>query len=498
MCRDIYQESTNLCHKREIPPASRSGILWPYEYLSSDFSDKSPYKVDRRSSIVAVSIIGMVRRLRHAVLTALLGCAGLAFGAGPYPLRIGPDHRHLIDQSGAPFLIQGDAAWSLISGLTKGEAEAYLEARRRQGFNSIIVNLIEHKFRGPVDRYGEGPFTTPGDFSTPSEKYFEHADWVIRKAGEKGIQVILAPIYLGYIGTDEGWINELVANGPEKALNWGRYVGKRYRDFDNIIWMIGGDRNPGNAREDVDAVALGIKEVDKRHLMTAHCHPENSAIDQFGDDGWLDLNDTYTYGIVHQKLLTDFNRKPPMPFVLMESTYEGEHNASAVQIRRQAYWAILCGATGQVMGNRPIWLFDPGWQSALNSTGAQDMVRLGALFASRPWHELVPDQAHRVVTDGLGEFLGLDYLSAARTRDGGTVIAYLPTSRTFTVDMTKISGKTARAWWFNPRTGRADSAGSYPTSGTKQFTPSAAGDWALVLDDAARNLPAPGAPKVTP
>jgi hypothetical protein len=30
------------------------------------------------------------------------------------------------------------------------------------------VNLIEHKFRGPVNRYGEGPFTTPGDFCTPN------------------------------------------------------------------------------------------------------------------------------------------------------------------------------------------------------------------------------------------------------------------------------------------------------------------------------------------
>jgi Protein of unknown function (DUF4038)/Putative collagen-binding domain of a collagenase len=434
----------------------------------------------------------MIKRLRHAVLITLLGCTGLAFGSGPYPLRISPDHRHLVDQSGAPFLVQGDAGWSLISGLTKEEAEVYLEARRRQGFNSIIVNLIEHKFRGPVNRYGEGPFTTPGDFSTPNEKYFQHADWVIRKAGEKGIQVILAPIYLGYIGTDEGWINELVANGPEKARNWGRYVGKRYHDFDNIIWMIGGDRNPDSAREEVDAVALGIKEVDKRHVMTAHCHPENSAIDQYRNDGWLDLNDTYTYGIVHQKLLADFNRKPPMPFILMESTYEGEHNASAVQIRRQAYWAILCGATGQVMGNRPIWLFDPGWEAALNSSGAQDMARLGALFASRPWYELVPDQEHKVVVDGLGEFLGLDYLSAARTRDGGTVIAYLPTARTFTVDMTKISGKSATAWWFNPRSGKADSAGSFPSGSAKQFTPPGEGDWVLVLDDAARNLPAPG------
>lgn len=389
-------------------------------------------------------------------------------------------------------MIHGDTPWSLIVGLTREEAEQYLENRRRKGFNSIIVNLIEHKYRGPVNRYGEGPFTTPGDFSTPNEKYFEHADWVIRKAEEKGIQIFLAPIYLGYIGTDEGWIEEALANGPEKCRAWGQFVGKRYRNFDNLVWIIGGDRNPDNAREHVNAVARGVKEFDNRHLFTAHCHPENSALDQYKDDGWLDVNNTYTYGIVHKKLLADYRRAPAMPYFLTESTYEGEHNATPVQIRRQAYWAILCGAAGQFLGNRPIWLFDPGWQAALDAAGSQDMVRLKALFNSRPWHELVPDVKHEIVIDGLGEFNGLDYLAAARTVDGGTVMAYLPSSRTVTVDLTKVSGKTVTAWWFNPRTGKADASGEFPASGKRQFTPPSDGDWVFVLDDASRNLSAPG------
>ena len=428
-------------------------------------------------------------------MLTLLACATLAHGTDHYPLRVGPDHRHLVDQTGAPFLVQGDAAWSLISGLTKEEATQYLDARRRQGFNSVIVNLIEHQFRGPVNRYGDGPFTIPGDFSTPNEKYFQHADWVIRKAQENGIQVFLAPIYLGYIGTKEGWIEELQANGPEKARNWGRYVGKRYRGFDNILWIIGGDRNPDKARDSVDAVAQGIKETDDRHLLTAHCHPENSAVDQYRNEGWLDLNDTYTYGIVHQKLLADFARQPAIPFVLIESSYEGEHNASAVQIRRQAYWAILCGATGQFLGNRPIWLFDPGWEHALDSVGALDMQRLYAFFNSRHWYELVPDPKHEVVVDGLGEFNGMDYLAAARTGDGGTVMAYLPTARAITVEMSKLSGKEAAGWWFNPRTGESTSAGKFPTSSKKEFTPPGDGDWVLVLDDADRHLEAPGGPR---
>jgi len=411
-----------------------------------------------------------------------------------YPLKVSKNQRYLVDQNNVPYLLQGDAAWSLIVALTKEEVEQYLENRHEKGFNTILVNLIEHKFckNPPKNAYGEEPFIKPGDLSTPNEKYFTLVDWVIKKAAENGIQVLLAPIYLGYEGTDEGWIKEVMASSPEKCLEYGSYLGKRYKHFDNIIWLMGGDRNPGPALKHVDMIALGIKEYDKRHLFTAHCHPENSAIDQYSSGGWLDFNTTYTYAIVHRKLLYDNNRAPTMPFLLIESTYEGEHNASEVQVRRQAYWAVLCGGFGHVFGNRPIWLFDNGWQDALNASGSIAMMYWGKIFNSRKWYDLVPDQKHEVITEGLGEFRGLDYLSAAQTIDGSCVIAYMPSRRTITVDMSKINGTKAKAWWFDPQTGKATSAGEFETNGIEDFTPPKEGDWVLVLDDISKKLPPPG------
>jgi hypothetical protein len=421
--------------------------------------------------------------------------------AGPaYPVRVSSNHRYLVDQKGTPFLIQGDAGWSIIVGLpTEQQVKQYLANRSKKGFNTIVVNLIEHKFckNPPRNADGEAPFLTPGDFTTPNEKYFAHADWVIRRAADYGIQVLLAPFYLGYEGTDEGWYQEVLANGPERCLKWGMYLGKRYRDFDNIIWVVGNDHNPGPAREDVDMAVVGIKVNDPRHLITAQCAPENSAVDQYGDSTWLDLNSTYTYQLVHDSLLRDFNRKPVIPYFLIESTYEGEHNASQVQIRRQAYWADLSGSTGQVFGNKPIWLFDPGWEEAMDGPGSQAMAYLNELFHSRPWYKLVPDQAHRVVTGGLGELTGLDYVAAAFAEDQTNVMAYLPTSRTVTVDMTKITGDSATGWWFNPRDGTATRIGDFATKGSRQFTPPAPGDWVLVIDEATLGLPAPGSKRLT-
>jgi hypothetical protein len=163
----------------------------------------------------------------------------------------------------------------------------------------------------------------------------------------------------------------------------------------------------------------GIQEFDRRHLFTAGSAPERSPAEDFGRGGWLDLNITYTYGIVHRKLLADYARRPVRPFILAESTYEGEHNASPVQIRRQAYWALLCGACGQFFGNLPLWAFygpgadmagtqfadnegrdqnsacaerpaprvsEGGWQAGLDGVGSRDMVHVRALFLSRPWY----------------------------------------------------------------------------------------------------------------
>jgi hypothetical protein len=425
-------------------------------------------------------------------LVLLLTGFDLCAAAPRYPLKLSSNHRYLVDQDNRPFFLNGDAAWSLLSALTKDEAARYLENRRALGFNTLIVNLVEHHFNGPANRAGDEPFTTPGDFSTPNEKYFAHADWVLHRANEKGLLILLAPCYLGYKGLQEGWYDEIRASGIQKCRVYGRFVGERYHDLPNIIWVMGGDRDPGDALEEVREIARGIKEYDQRNLFTAHCAPEESAADGYGGESWLDVNTTYSYAIVHQKLMADYRRQPPRPDFMIESTYEGEHNSTAVQIRRQAYWAPLCGAFGHVMGNKPIWLFDPGWEAALRGTASLDMARFAALFRSRAWYDLVPDEAHKIVTAGLGEENGLDYATAARTSDGATAIIYLPTARPITVGKAVVTGAQARAWWFDPRNGQAHDAGLFATDAAHEFIPPAGGDWVLVLDDAGKNFPAPG------
>ena len=265
---------------------------------------------------------------------------------------------------------------------TTKTGQTYLEDRQNRGFNSIIVNLLEHKFctLAPRTRSGLAPFHTPGDFSTPNSAYFDLAHQVVERAGEHGMIVWLAPAYLGYGGGDAGSFREIKAGGREKLRAYGRFVGKRFKDLPNIVWMLGGDYTPDAPDQwVVNDLAAAIREEDPTHLMTAHHSPRSSAVEAFGEQDWLTVNNFYGYEkAMFLPMLAEYRRKPVRPFVLIETTYEDEHDATPDQIRRQAYWAMLSGACGQFFGNNPIWHFDgPGiypakmtWQQALGATGS--------------------------------------------------------------------------------------------------------------------------------
>lgn len=115
-----------------------------------------------------------------------------------------------------------------------------------------------------------------------------------------------------------------------------------------------------------------------------------------------------------------------------------------------------------------------------------------ALFESRAWHTLQPDRDHTAIVAGQGEPESIDYVACALSAGGNTLIAYVPSQRTLSVDMSRISGFWANAWWYDPRTGVAHFAGTHPTRGIHGFD-SPVGDWVLVLDDASLHLGPPGA-----
>jgi hypothetical protein len=75
-------------------------------------------------------------------------------------------------------------------------------------------------------------------------------------------------------------------------------------------------------------------------------------------------------------------------------------------------------------------------------------------------------------------------------------MVYAPAGRPFRVRMSAVRGPRVKAWWFDPRDGKATAIGELPAEGERTFAPPAAGealDWVLVLDDAAAGFGPPGA-----
>jgi Protein of unknown function (DUF4038)/Putative collagen-binding domain of a collagenase len=483
------------------------------------------------------------RRFSFALLSAsfalLTGCSSNPAGASAipsfpsaeqittasayaYPLKISKNARYLMDQNNKPFRIQGDSAQSLIANLTYPEAEAYFSDRQAKGFNTININLLEHKFalRAPANRNGDPPFTSPGDFSKPNERYFAFADSIIDLAASKGMLISLAPMYLGASGGDEGWWTALIgaSNSQEVCYNFGLYIGNRYKYRKNILWVIGGDYTPPSGSEGearLHKFMEGIKAAGATQLWAGDWDSGGISTDEPAFSSSMDLNAVYTYGkagksgATYAEARKAFTYSPPRPAYLKETGYESENwvEGAPASVRKYAYRAILGGCTaGAFFGHRDIWEFatskwwsgfnfgHASWQSSLNSAGTFDMVRLGKLLDALPWFDLVPSGlagTKNFVTQGGGNYEDADYVTVAATADAKVLLAYIPpaakNSVTFTVDLALLNG-SARARWFDPASGKYTeiSPNSLQNRGARSFTTpgkNAAGatDWVLVL-----------------
>ena len=450
-----------------------------------------------------------------------------------YPLKVSKNGRYLVDQSDKPFRIQGDSAQSLIANLTYSEADAYLSNRQAKGFNTVNINLLEHKFaaKAPANLHGDVPFTRSEDFSSPNEAYFAFADSIIDLAASKGMLVSLGAMYLGYDGGDQGWWEALNnrANTQSVCYNFGRYVGKRYKNRKNILWVIGGDFMPpadseGETR--LHKFMEGIKAGGANQLWTGDWKNPSISTDEPAFSPSMDVNAVYTSGIgghtgsTYGEARKAYGYSPPRPAYLKETGYENESliPGDPASVRKYEYWAIFGGATaGGFFGNRDIWEFATAtwwsgfpfghgrWQDALDSTGTSDMVCLGQLLDSVEWYNLVPSGlagTRVLVIEGGGTYGQLDYVSAAVTTDGKLLLAYIPpiaTRSVVTVDMTALAG-SVRARWFDPTCGvyRDVPGGSFRNAGSMVFAiPGNNGraerDWVLVLEvekpDAKLNRP---------
>jgi hypothetical protein len=425
---------------------------------------------------------------------ALAGILAAPAGCQVSPLQVGPTGRYLTDSSGTPVFVNGDAAYSMVAQLTYAQANQYLTDRAGRGFNAIITNLLEGFFAdlAPKNIANVAPFTG-ANFTTPNPAYFALVDSMISRANQLGIHVFLFPLYLGNPWS-QGWGNQVNAASVSAMTSWGTYVGNRYKNYPNIIWVIGGDTDPTPVRAKVDAFTTALKAADNlfpNRLITGHSARGVQITSSFGTsfgESWLNLNNTYT-SLSTTVSLADaaYSAIPTMPFFLIESDYENE-GPTTQGVRAEAYWTILRGGCGQVFGNCPIWSCGStkdancsasNWTSAWSSAGSVSMNYFRSFFTSRPWYKLIPDKSAAIITAGAQS--GVDLATFAYASDSTCIIGYLPGARTVTVNPAILLGTQIHAQWFNPATGAYTDLGTLSKT-SRSYTPPGSGDWVLLID----------------
>ncbi|MEN6309449.1 MAG: glycoside hydrolase family 140 protein [Anaerohalosphaeraceae bacterium] len=428
-------------------------------------------------------------------------------------LKVSDNHRYLVHADGTPFFYLGDTAWQLFARLNREEAQRYLENRRAKRFTVIqAVILAEVDGLNTPNMYGDRPLID-NDPSKPNEAYFKHVDAIVEMALDKGIYMGLLPTWGDKV--TKAWGAGPVVFTEANAEQYGRFLGKRYKDYPNIIWILGGDRVADQVEPVWRAMARGIKAAGDEHLMTYHPQGERTSADWFHNDAWLDFNMLQSgharYDIDNYRMIDkDYRRSPAKPCLDGEPRYENHPvNWKPEQgwfndfdVRQSAYWGLFAGACGHTYGCHDIWQMKTPkwspisaargiWYESMDLPGAGQMLHVRRLMESRPMLERIPDQS--IIQSGQQD--GGRHIQATRRTD--YLMVYTPYGDTLQVDDGTISGAKRQAWWYNPRDGAAERIGEFGQGEKTQFDPPGkpgrGNDWVLVIDDADKKYGPPGA-----
>ena len=424
-------------------------------------------------------------------------------------LRISDNSRFFSLEDETPFFWLGDTAWELFHKLNLEEIDYYFQTRAKQGFNIIqAVLLSELDGIKTGNYYGKKPLTKTEQSYDPSMplvdeefSYWDMVDAVIAMAEKYQLYLALLPSW------GDKW-NLAHGVGPvvfdeRNAYDYGCFLGKRYKECNHIVWVMGGDRDLHTLEHFniIKAMVKGIKDEGATQLMTMHPMGCKSSSHYFHEDEWLDFNMIQSshgsrnypnYKMIEE----DYHRYPIKPVLEGEARYEdiaigfqpsnGYFDES--DIRQSAYWAVFSGACGYTYGHNSIWAmireqevnetYIMDWRKALSRPGSGQMNHLKKLMLSYSSFDWIP--ASNLIKDNQD---GANHITACKGKD--YVLVYSPNGVPFEfVDsMGMLVTKDLR--WFNPRSGeeiiqRDNNCEAVrlipPTSGRGQ-------DWILIVSN---------------
>ncbi len=531
MTRECSARIEQMAAGEGFPAASRRMV-----YFAASLSDR--YSQSNRPRACCSPVLPRASRA-CVLLTVLFFAAAVGAYSAPLPrLRVSDNHRFLVTEDGKPFFWLGDTSWAMLQKCVRDDSASqpsilrYFENRAQKRFNVLQCRVvgIDGKNAYGYAAFESNDYTRPRIVAGPDNDYWDMADWFVDQAAAHGMYLAWLPIWLASYPDSHPLVKD-----PSVSYRYGHFLGSRYGNRTNIIWVLGGDAPPDRdviqprrlamIRAMAEGIADGVNGEDRQDgkadwsttLMTYHPRGGGQSSSKvLHKEPWLDFNmiQTTTRFIFtnYKTVAADYALRPPKPTLDAEVAYEAslslsgkepkDRRTTAWEARKAAYWNVFSGGLGHTYGCRSfIGFVLPGeklnhgafipWFKMLDTPGSFHMTYLRNLMESRPFQKGAPDPS--IVARGPeGE---LDYVAATRAADGSYAMLYFPTGKPAAVRMDKIAGLKARVWWFDPREGTAKLIGEFDTKGEREFTPPSSGDdhdWVLVLDSAESGFGAPG------
>ncbi len=439
------------------------------------------------------------------MLLAILitGCISNHSGTAVKPaLSISENARYLVNSADEPFFWMGGTAWGMSEWLTREDVDIYLDNRAEKGFNLVQVCLFWGKREedpvrfttNPINAYGHQAFVEvngkpdPGQprvikGGTPqnSNDYWDHVDYIIQAAAKRNMIIAVLPVWgRRYVNATHPPHSEPVFTIPAMR-SYGEFLGKRFKAYANIIWVLGGDVKAdvgGNFLDHYRAMAEGIisgitdetarwdelTPLWDQALMTYHPDgtPLINSSTWFHEDPWMDFNMIETHrnrDKVYQAVQIDYALADPVkPTVMAEPDYEGSRPnmvTAGLHIRRQALQSYFAGAAGFTYGgkidhkgNGPLWSPYNNWKEMLDMEGARSMTNIKSFCLLHSWPDWTP--VHDIVLSNPGE--GELQKVAVSTLQDSTYLVYFPDNSEANLDLTDhfIGTENVIVQWYNP------------------------------------------------
>ncbi len=465
-------------------------------------------------------------------------------------LRVSDNHRYLEHENGKPFFWLGDTGWLMPERLNRDEASFYLSRCAQAGYNVVQVQTVNAVPAFNV--YGQPSHPAGYDFTNidmpGTYGYWDHMDYIIETAERNGIYIGMVCIWGGLVKSGQMTREEAVKYGTFLANRYKSHPnivwiigGDIQGSIQTEVWetlahtirtidpthlmtfhprgrTCSSDFFPAADWIDFHMFQSGHRRYGQRMGNKDYPIPDNTE-----EDSWRYVE----HSLAIQPLKPVLDGEPSYENIPQGLHHSTEPRWSAADVRRYAYWSVFAGSCGHTYGCNDIMQFyrpgiapayfaDTPWWQALDFPGFNQMQHLKNLILTFPYKERVPDQSIIAIDDKLqiesnalpvariaqeqlppaGIIVPADsslvvkkYNRLIATRGKDYLLVYNYMGRPMQINLTKITGKQKKAWWYSPVTGKYSYIGEYKDH-TVLFVPTETGigkDIVLVVTDASTN-----------